>query len=75
MKISKSEFINKIMNSKFFGSFATLLAGLTLEIYITQFFLIDKTLKLNLIFPLNLFIFLISLLTVSFLLNKISRIQ
>jgi len=74
LKVSFSKVItDHLMNTKYVGAFISLVAGLTLEIYMLQYNVYSHALLKDIRFPLNIVIFWIIVITLSFILNRASR--
>ena len=73
LKVSESDVITSLMSTKYIGAAISLLAGLTLEIYLLQYAVYSHSIIQSVLFPLNIFIFWIVVIILSFLLNRISR--
>jgi len=61
------------MNTRYVGAVISLVAGLTLEIYMLQYNVYSHALLKDILFPLNIVIFWIIFITLSFILNRASR--
>jgi len=74
LKVSFSKVItNHLMNTRYVGAVISLVAGLTLEIYMLQYNVYSHALLKDILFPLNIVIFWIIFITLSFILNRASR--
>ncbi len=74
LKVSQSDEINSLMTKKYISSFIYLVAGLTLEIYLLQYFVYSRHIIQSMIFPLNIIVFWIVVIVLSFFLNRASRL-
>lgn len=71
-KVSNSEVLLKLYNTKVFGWIMGCISTLTLEIYVVQYSLFTD--KMNSIFPLNLFIMFVFIALVAYGVKVLSRI-
>jgi peptidoglycan/LPS O-acetylase OafA/YrhL len=72
LKVSGSNIIKTLMTTKYTGAAMSLVAGLTLEIYMFQYAVYSHAILKNILFPVNVVIFCVAIIFLSFLLNRIS---
>jgi len=75
LKFSETDVITSLVNTKYAGKLISLMAVLTLEIYLLHGSIRRFSFILNLIFPLNLVAFWIITIFLSYLLNRISGVM
>ncbi|MGA2781913.1 MAG: acyltransferase [Smithella sp.] len=73
LKVSESGVIMSLMTTKYAGAAISLMAALTLEIYLLHGAVYSHPIIQNLLFPLNIVIFWLVVIFLSFVLNRISR--
>jgi hypothetical protein len=73
LKFSESDAITSLMGKKYTGAAISLIAALTLEIYLLHGAVYSHPIIQNLLFPLNIVIFWLVVIFLSFVLNRISR--
>ena len=73
LRVSESDLITSLMNTKYIGAAISLLAGLTLEIYLLQYAVYSHSIIQSILFPLNIITFWIVVIILSFILNRVSR--
>ena len=74
LKLSYSKFVSgQLMNLKYFGTIVSLIASLTLEMYLLQGTVYSLAFLKTILFPLNIIVFFTILLALSFILNKIAH--
>jgi peptidoglycan/LPS O-acetylase OafA/YrhL len=74
LKVSESDIITSLMNTKYIAAAISLLAGITLEIYLLQYAVYSHSIIQSIGFPLNVVIFWIAVIALSFFLNRVSRL-
>jgi peptidoglycan/LPS O-acetylase OafA/YrhL len=75
LRFSENDIITSLMNTKYVGALISLMAVLTLEIYLLHGSIRTFSFILNMIFPLNLMAFWIVTIFLSYLLNRISGVM
>ncbi len=73
LKVSESGVITSLMTTRYAGTAISLMAALTLEIYLLHGAVYSHPIIQNLLFPLNIVIFWLVVIFLSFVLNRISR--
>ncbi len=74
LKLSFSKFVSaQLMNLKYFGTIVSIIASLTLEMYLLQGTVYSLAFLKTILFPLNVIVFFIILIIFSFILNKIAH--
>jgi len=75
LKVSSSEFVtNRLMTAKYAGATISLVATLTLEIYLVHPSVYNQPALSNILFPFNIIVFWIPVIILSFTLNRVSRL-
>ncbi len=72
LRFAESKEISALVQSKYLGSFISLMAALTLEIYVLHGSVRQFPFVLNTIFPLNIVLFWLVTITLSYVLNRVA---
>jgi hypothetical protein len=73
LKVSESDVITSLMSTKYAGAAISLMAALTLEIYLLHGAVYSHPIIQSMLFPLNIVIFWIAVIILSFILNRAAR--
>jgi peptidoglycan/LPS O-acetylase OafA/YrhL len=72
LKVSGSNLITSLMTTKYAGAVISLMSALTLEIYLLHGVVYRHPIIQSILFPLNIVVFWIVVIILSFLLNRVS---
>ncbi|MCG6533985.1 MAG: acyltransferase [Syntrophales bacterium LBB04] len=72
LKVSESDVVTSLMNTKFLGAAISLMALLTLEIYLVHGYVRCFSFILNILFPINIIVFWLITILFAYLLNRVA---
>ena len=75
LKVSESDVITSLMNTKYVGETISLMAVLTLEIYLVHGSVRCFPFILNMLFPINIIVFWAVTIFLSYVLNRVARLR